>query len=230
MSDSRPALAVVEPPLIEPPLREPLRENRNTRIARGVIRQRVHESIAVKQDLLADALVDSLARLSDRVIHSLRGGGKVVFFGNGGSAADASHLAAEFVGRFAFDRDPMPALSLSDNISAVTAIGNDYAYDLTFARQVRAFGSLGDVAIALSTSGSSPNVLNAMRVARERGMFTAAFTGARGAAMAGLADLAVVVPSPSTARIQEAYMLYAHIMCELVEQELFGQAQSPRYP
>jgi D-sedoheptulose 7-phosphate isomerase len=224
MSDNRPALAVVEPPLIQSPLVDPLRENRNTRIARGVIRQRVHESIAVKRDLLADALVDSLARLSDRVISSLRGGGKVIFFGNGGSAADATHLAAEFVGRFAFDRDPMPALSLSDNVSAVTAIGNDYAYDLTFARQLRAFGSLGDVAIALSTSGSSPNVLNAMRVARERGMFTAAFTGVKGAEMASLADLALMVPSPSTARIQEGYMLYAHIMCELVEQELFGRA------
>jgi D-sedoheptulose 7-phosphate isomerase len=224
MSDNRPALAVVEPPLIQSPLVEPLRENRSTRIARGVIRQRVHESIAVKRDLLADALVDSLARLSDRVIFSLRGGGKVIFFGNGGSAADATHLAAEFVGRFAFDRDPMPALSLSDNVSAITAIGNDYAYDLTFARQLRAFGSLGDVAIALSTSGSSPNVLNAMRVARERGMFTAAFTGVKGAEMASLADLALMVPSPSTARIQEGYMLYAHIMCELVEQELFGRA------
>jgi D-sedoheptulose 7-phosphate isomerase len=224
MSDNRPALAVVEPPLIQSPLVEPLHENRTTRIARGVIRQRVHESIAVKRDLLADALVDSLARLSDQVIFSLRGGGKVIFFGNGGSAADATHLAAEFVGRFAFDRDPMPALSLSDNVSAITAIGNDYAYDLTFARQLRAFGSLGDVAIALSTSGSSPNVLNAMRVARERGMFTAAFTGVKGAEMASLADLALMVPSPSTARIQEGYMLYAHIMCELVEQELFGRA------
>jgi D-sedoheptulose 7-phosphate isomerase len=226
MSDSRPALTVVEPPLVEPPLFE----NLDTLVARGVIRQRVHESIAVKRDLLADTLVDSLARLSDRVIDSVRAGGKVILFGNGGSAADATHLAAEFVGRFAFDRDPMPALSLSDNVSAMTAIGNDYAYDMTFARQLRAFGSLGDVAIALSTSGSSPNVLNAMRVARERGLFTAAFTGAKGTEMANLADLALVVPSRSTARIQEGYMLYAHIMCELVEQELFGPALLPRYP
>lgn len=226
MSDSRPALTVVEAPLVEPPLFE----NRDTLVARGVIRQRVYESIAVKRDLLADTLVDSLARLSDRVIESVRAGGKVILFGNGGSAADATHLAAEFVGRFAFDRDPMPALSLSDNVSAMTAIGNDYAYDLTFARQLRAFGSRGDIAIALSTSGSSPNVLNAMRVARERGLFTAAFTGAKGTEMAGLADLALVVPSRSTARIQEGYMLYAHIMCELVEQELFGQALLPLYP
>jgi D-sedoheptulose 7-phosphate isomerase len=191
-------------------------------LARGLIRLRVEESIEVKQQLLADSLVQSLAQLAERIVDSLRDGGKVLLFGNGGSAADATHLAAEFVGRFAFDRDPMPALSLSDNVSSVTAIGNDYAYDLTFARQIKAFGSAGDVAIGLSTSGSSPNVLSAMRVAREHGLFVAAFTGARGAEMADLADLAVMVPSPSTARIQEGYMLYAHIMCELVEQEMFG--------
>jgi D-sedoheptulose 7-phosphate isomerase len=236
MSDNRPALIVVEPLPVEAPLvalqrvDSPSVETRDYRLAHGVIRDRVHESIAVKRNLLADALVDALARLSEQVIDSLRQGGKLILFGNGGSAADATHLAAEFVGRFAFDRDPMPALSLSDNVSSVTAIGNDYAYDLTFARQVRAFGSLGDVAIALSTSGSSPNVLNAMRVARELGMFTAAFTGAKGLEMAALADLALVVPSRSTARIQEGYMLYAHIMCELVEHEMFGQASSHRYP
>jgi D-sedoheptulose 7-phosphate isomerase len=182
----------------------------------------VRESIAVKNDLLADPLVDSLARLADQVVYSLREGGKVILFGNGGSAADATHLAAEFVGRFAFDRAPMPALSLSDNGSTMTAIGNDYAYNLTFARQLKAFGSPGDVAIALSTSGSSPNVLSAMRAAREQNMFTAAFTGTKGVELASLADLPVVIPSPSTARIQEGYMLYAHIMCELVEQEMFG--------
>jgi D-sedoheptulose 7-phosphate isomerase len=189
-----------------------------------MIRRRVRESIAVKKDLLEDGLVDSLARLADQVVQSLRGGGKVILFGNGGSAADATHLAAEFVGRFAFDRDPMPALSLSDNASSVTAIGNDYAYDLTFARQIRAFGAAGDVAIALSTSGVSKNVLGAMRAARSRGLFVAAFTGSNGNEMADLADLALMVPSAATARIQEGYMLYAHIMCELVEREMFPRA------
>ena len=216
MSDNRAALAVV-------PL--PDTEEADGQFVRGVIRQRVHESIAVKRSLLGSALVDAIARLSDRVVESVRAGGKVILFGNGGSAADATHLAAEFVGRFAFDREPMPALSLSDNVSAVTAIGNDYAYNLTFARQLNALGSPQDVAIGLSTSGGSPNVLSAMRASREKGIFTAAFTGAKGAEMAALADLAVVIPSATTARIQEGYMLCAHIMCEVVEQTLFGAAQ-----
>lgn len=216
MSDNAAALAVVPAPDAHGEV---------VAFARGVVRQRVHESIAVKRSLLGAALVDAIVGLSNQIVESMRAGGKVILFGNGGSAADATHLAAEFVGRFAFDRDPMPALSLSDNVSAVTAIGNDYAYDLTFARQIKALGSPNDVAIGLSTSGSSPNVLNAMRAAREKQIFTAAFTGAKGADMAALADLAVVIPSPSTARIQEGYMLCAHIMCEVVEQTLFGVAR-----
>jgi D-sedoheptulose 7-phosphate isomerase len=217
MSDNRSALAVVALPEVD--------EAAAAAFVRGVVRQRVNESIAVKRSLLGAALVDSIVRLSDQVVESIRAGGKVLLFGNGGSAADATHLAAEFVGRFAFDRAPMPALSLSDNMSAVTAIGNDYAYDVTFARQITALGSPNDVAIGLSTSGSSPNVLNAMRAAREQGIFTAAFTGAKGADMAALADLAVVIPSATTARIQEGYMLCAHIMCEVVEQTMFGVAR-----
>ena len=212
MSDNTVELGVVAQPFFE---------RADHRFKRSVIRRRVKESIAVKSQLLGEGLVNSLARLADQVIDSVRDGGKVILFGNGGSAADATHLAAEFVGRFAFDRDPMPALSLSDNGSTMTAIGNDYDYKLTFARQLKAFGSPGDVAIALSTSGSSPNVLSAMHAAREREMFTAEFTGDKGLELARLADLAVVIPSLSTARIQEGYMLYAHIMCELVEQELF---------
>lgn len=213
MSDKRAALAVESPVDVV---------DSHRHFVNGIITRRVQESIAVKQSLLGPALVDAVARLCDEVVDSVRAGGKVILFGNGGSAADATHIAAEFVGRFAFDRDPMPALSLSDNVSALTAIGNDYAYDLTFARQLRALGSAGDIAIGLSTSGSSPNVLNALRVAREKQMFSAAFTGAKGAEMAALADLAVMIPSAATARIQEGYMLSAHIICEVVEQTLFG--------
>ena len=217
MTSNRAALAVVSAPDVG---KSPVD------LARSVMQQRVHESIALKRSLLGAALVDAIARLSDEIVNAIRADRKVILFGNGGSAADATHIAAEFVGRFAFDRDPMPALSLSDNVSAMTAIGNDYAYDLTFARQLSALGSPGDVAIGLSTSGSSPNVLSALRVAREKQMVTAAFTGAKGAEMAALADVVVVIPSASTARIQEGYMLCAHITCEVVEQTLFGSTYS----
>jgi D-sedoheptulose 7-phosphate isomerase len=220
MSDNVAALAV---------LPEPEQETVDYAFARAMIRRRVRESISLKRDLLADELVQSLAILCDHVVKCVRDGGKILLFGNGGSAADATHLAAEFVGRFALDRAPMPALSLSDNVSSVTAIGNDYAYELTFARQVTAFGCEGDVAIALSTSGSSRNVLLGIEAARDRGMLTIAFTGSKGEELASLADVALVVPSHSTARIQEGYMLYAHIMCELVEQELFGRAAASSY-
>jgi D-sedoheptulose 7-phosphate isomerase len=186
------------------------------------IRDRVRESITLKQSLLDDALVASLAEVADMIIDSARAGGKVVLFGNGGSAADATHLAAEFVGRFKFNRDPLPALSLSDNGSSVTAIGNDYSYDVTFSRQLKALGQAGDVAIGISTSGSSPNVVEALRTAQEVGMQTVSFTGARGFKMAAFSDISIMIPSLDTARVQEGYMLYAHIMCELVEREIFG--------
>lgn len=213
MSDNRAQLLVVAPPL---------HESRTAHLFEDTIRCRVEESIALSRELLDDHAVEALAYLAERVVGSLREGGKVILFGNGGSAADATHLAAEFVGRFAFDRAPMPALSLSDNVSAVTAIGNDYSYALTFERQLRAFGSPGDVAIGMSTSGSSPNVLSGIHAARDIGMFTAALTGAKGSELACLVDLALVVPSHSTARIQEGHMLYGHIMCELVEREMFA--------
>ena len=190
--------------------------------AHTAIRQRVRENIALKEVMLGDVFVEPLARLAAQVSTSARAGGKVVLFGNGGSAADATHVAAEFVGRFAFDREPMPALALSDNLSVVTAIANDYGYELTFARQLHALCHTGDVAIALSTSGSSANVLEGVRAARDKGAFTAAFTGANGSQLSALTDLSIMIPSEVTARIQEGYMLFAHIMCELVEQELFG--------
>jgi D-sedoheptulose 7-phosphate isomerase len=196
---------------------------------RCVIRHRVLESIALKRALLAPKFVEPLSGLADRIVSSARSGGKTILFGNGGSAADATHVAAEFVGRFAFDREPLPALSLSDNMSAVTAIANDYAYELSFARQMTALGRAGDVAIALSTSGSSANVLEALKAARARGIFTAAFTGAKGTQIASLADLPIMIPSAVTARVQEGYMLLAHIVCELVEEELFGaQRRQPQ--
>ncbi len=165
------------------------------------------------------AEVEAFARL---LWDGCRDGHRVLTFGNGGSAADAMHLAAELVGRFQMDRDPLAALSLGDNVSSLTAIGNDYAYDQTFARQVRGLARAGDVLVGLSTSGRSANVLEAVRAAGAMDVRTVGFTGAGGGELASLAELCVRVPSDSTARIQEGYMLLCHTACELVERALFG--------
>jgi D-sedoheptulose 7-phosphate isomerase len=186
------------------------------------VRSAIAASVAVKEALLRDPFPAQTARVASVMTESLRAGGKVLFCGNGGSAADAMHLAAELVGRFQLDRAPLPALSLSDNVSSVTAIGNDYSYDQTFARQLRGLASAGDVLVALSTSGSSANVLEAVRAAASLDVRTVAFTGAGGGELAGLAELCVRIPSDSTARVQEGYMLLCHTACELVERALFG--------
>jgi D-sedoheptulose 7-phosphate isomerase len=186
------------------------------------IRDSLAASIAVKQALLESDALDAAERAAEVMTASLRGGGKVLFCGNGGSAADATHLAAELVGRFQLERSPLPALSLADNVSSLTAIGNDYAFDQVFARQVRALAAPGDTLVALSTSGGSPNVLEAVRAASERDVRTIAYTGAGGGELAGLAEVCVRIPSDDTARIQEAYMLLCHGACEVVERALFG--------
>jgi len=188
-----------------------------------VIRRRFEASIAAKRAVLdAPEHVATIGAIADALVESYRAGGKAVFCGNGGSAADATHLAAELVGRFVLERPPLPALSLSDNGSSVTAIGNDYAYDQVFARQLRGLGREGDVLVALSTSGGSANVLEAVEAARELGITTVAMTGQKGTGLAGACDLALVVPSSETARVQEVTMLAAHTVCELVESALFA--------
>jgi D-sedoheptulose 7-phosphate isomerase len=187
----------------------------------GLVRRRIEESIAVKQRLLEGSLTDETVQLAAVATASLRTGGKLLMFGNGGSAADATHMAAEFVGRFTYDRAPLPAMSLTENAASLTAIGNDYTYDEIFARQIRAFGQAGDVAIAITTSGASRNVVSALQVAGEMGMRTAALTGNRGGPVAGVAELCLEMPSGTTARVQECYLLVAHIVCELVERALF---------
>jgi len=187
----------------------------------ALARQRVQESIEAKQRLLDGSLTDDAVRLADVASASLRAGGKLLIFGNGGSAADATHMAAEFVGRFGYDRGPMAAMSLTENTASVTAIGNDYTYDEIFARQIRAFGQAGDLAIAITTSGSSRNVVAALEVANEIGLRTAALTGNRGGPIAAVAEMCLGMPSGNTARVQECYLLIAHIVCELVERALF---------
>jgi D-sedoheptulose 7-phosphate isomerase len=181
-------------------------------------------SIFTKQSMLSNSdLVTTIAKVSEILVASLRQGNKVVLFGNGGSAADAQHIAAEFVGRFAFDRPALPALAFSVNTSCVTAIGNDYGFDQVFSRQVEALARAGDVAIGISTSGNSPNVLNALLAARKMGLRTIGLTGAGGGALAKSAEFCICVPSKETPRIQECHILIGHIISELVEREIFHE-------
>ncbi|MCS6990991.1 MAG: D-sedoheptulose 7-phosphate isomerase [Chitinophagales bacterium] len=189
----------------------------------GQIRKIFESSVLVKQQVLADAsLLDRVRQVAEAIVHCYRKGGKVLFCGNGGSAADAQHLAAELSGRFYSDRDPLDAEALHVNTSYLTAVGNDYGYDQVFSRLVKARGRSGDVLIALSTSGNSANVIRALEEARRLGLLTVGMTGATGGRMASLCDILLNVPSTDTPRIQEVHMLMGHIICQLVEAELFA--------
>lgn len=167
-----------------------------------------------------DALGGQVEQAADAWMDALRKGGKVIFCGNGGSAADAQHLAAELMGRFLFDRDPLPALSLTVDTSALTAIGNDYGYENVFSRQLRGIGRPGDVLVGLSTSGNSANVVKAFEAAREMGIVTIGLTGEGGGKMAALSDVLVAVPHKQTNHIQEAHITLGHLICALVETTL----------
>jgi D-sedoheptulose 7-phosphate isomerase len=196
----------------------------------ALIRERFAASAAVKRALAADEHVAFTAALAGLLADRLRDGGHVLLCGNGGSAGDASHLAAELVGRFRFDRPALPAIALADNVPALTCVANDYGYDEVFARGVRAHGRAGDVLVALSTSGSSPSVLRAVEAARELGLHTAGLTGASGGELAELVDLCLRAPSDDVPRIQEAHVLVGHTVCELVEERLFGAAATVGRP
>ena len=184
----------------------------------------IEASIATKQSLLRSTdVVLAVAKVSEVLVNALKQGNKALLFGNGGSAADAQHIAAELVGRFAFDRPALPALALSVNSSCVTAIGNDYGFDRVFSRQLEALARPGDVAIGISTSGNSSNVLNAMSTARKMGLHTIALTGGTGGNLQGSVDHCICVPSNETPRIQECHILIGHIIAELVEREIFHE-------
>jgi len=177
-------------------------------------------SIAAKRGLIS-GMMPALERAGALLLDAYRAGRKAIFFGNGGSAADAQHMAAEMEGRFAFDRRPLPALALHANVSTLTAVANDYAYEQVFARTLRAHAVPGDVAVAITTSGTSKNVLAAARLKDELGIKVIAFTGVNGAALALHADVVIAVPSNETPRIQEAHIFAGHLLCEWVEQQLF---------
>lgn len=188
-----------------------------------LIQRRLEDSLRIKQEMLQSECVQASAATAAAMIKALRAGGKVLFFGNGGSSMDAGHLAAELAGRFYRDRPGLPGISLCDGTAAVTAIANDYAYDDVFARQVRALGRPGDVVVGLTTSGNSRNVVEALAAAREAGLVTVALTGQSGGKVAGIADICIQVPTNDTPRVQEACMHLGHSICEIVEQELFPE-------
>jgi D-sedoheptulose 7-phosphate isomerase len=178
--------------------------------------RRVFDALCADQALRA-----AVARAAELCVSCLRAGGKVLFAGNGGSAADAQHMAGEFVSRFAFDRPGLAAVALTTDTSILTAIGNDYGYELLFARQVQALGRAGDVFVAYSTSGRSPNILRALEAARAAGVTAVGMTGNRGGPMADLCDLLLAVPSADTPKIQEVHLVLGHILCGLVERAMF---------
>lgn len=181
------------------------------------------ESAEVKRRFVREH-TDRIVQVAQLLAGAFREGRKVLLFGNGGSATDASHIAAELVGRYHRDRAPLPAIALATDMAALTCIANDYDYAEIFARQVRAHGHKGDIAIAISTSGNSPNVLKGVEAARAAGLVTVGWTGGTGGKLAKLVDYPFVVPSTVTARIQESHITLGHVLCELIEEGLFAQA------
>jgi D-sedoheptulose 7-phosphate isomerase len=181
-----------------------------------ILRSNIERSLEVHSRFMETCL-PALNAAADALISAYRAGHKALFFGNGGSAADAQHLAAEFLGRYLREREPLPALALHANSSALTAIANDYGYEYVFARQLQALAVRGDVAVGITTSGNSPNVIEAMACARRLGLVTIALTGSSGGRLRGMVDILIAVPSEDTPRIQECHILAGHALCDAVE-------------
>ncbi|MDR6564793.1 MULTISPECIES: D-sedoheptulose 7-phosphate isomerase [unclassified Arcicella] len=190
----------------------------------NLIKSQIEGSISTKQALLSDAqltgLIDEVASV---VVAAYKSGNKTILAGNGGSAADAQHIAGEFVSRFYFDRPGLASIALTTDTSVLTAIGNDYGYEKLFSRQVQAQGKPGDIFIGISTSGNSPNVIKALETCKEMGIISIGLTGEKGGAMADLCDYCIKVPSNETPRIQEVHILIGHIICCIVEEEIFAE-------
>ncbi len=188
----------------------------------ALVVKQIEDSIALKRDLATQA--DIIIRIASQLTEAFRRGNKVLLFGNGGSAADAEHIACELAGKFYLRRDPLPAIALSANTSSLTAIANDFGYEEVFSRQLRGLLARGDVVVGISTSGSSPNVVAAIEEANRNGAITVAFTGEEGT-LQQIAQYALSIPSTDTPRIQEAHITAGHIICYLVERNLFGTNQ-----
>ena len=186
------------------------------------IKDIISASISVKQAILSDQqMLQTVQACIDVITAAFKNGNKVLFCGNGGSAADAQHLAAEFSGRFYIDREALPSEALHCNSSYLTAVGNDYGYDVVYSRIIQGIGKAGDVLVGLSTSGNSSNIIRAFESAKQKGMITIGFTGATGGKIKELSDYLINVPSVDTPRIQESHILLGHIICQLVEENIF---------
>lgn len=197
---------------------------RTPKNSKAAVTRQIRESASLCVDMAGQA--GTIIQIAEQMTRAFRQGKKVLLFGNGGSAADAEHIACELAGKFTLFRDPLPAIALTTNTSSLTAIGNDFGYEEVFARQLRGLVSKGDVVIGLSTSGASANVIRAIEEATQHGAVTVAFTGAKGK-LKESAQHVLSIPSTDTPRIQEAHMLAGHIICGLVEKSLFGKAESP---
>lgn len=191
------------------------------------VKDQVRKSYETKQSIYNnDALIDNIVYIAKKCVALYRTDKKTILAGNGGSAADAQHIAAELVGRYGFDRPSIPSLALTTDTSNLTAIGNDYGYDQVFSRQLEGMGKAGDIFIGISTSGNSLNIIKAFESAKKKNIYTVAFVGRDGGKMAQIADASIIVPSVSTPRIQESHILIGHILCDIIEKEIFGNGVS----
>ncbi|MBP1934766.1 D-sedoheptulose 7-phosphate isomerase [Ammoniphilus resinae] len=191
---------------------------------KNYIKEHIQKSIEIKQAILRDDyLIQLIGEISNKAVNVYKSNNKILLAGNGGSAADAQHIAGEFVSRFYFDRPGLPAMALTTDSSVMTAIGNDYGYENLFSRQVQANGVEGDMFLGISTSGNSPNVIKALEECKKIGIITVGLTGITGGEMGELCDYCIKVPSMETPRIQESHILVGHIICSIVEKEIFGR-------
>lgn len=194
---------------------------------KNYIKNQIKLSFETKQAIYEnEELLNKIEEVSRLCVELYKGDKKTILAGNGGSAADAQHIAAEIVGRYGFDRPSLPSLALTTDTSALTAIGNDYGYDKVFSRQLEGMGQKGDIFIGISTSGNSQNLINAFEVAKKKNILSVALVGKDGGKMAEIADISLIVPSDSTPRIQESHILIGHIICDIIEKEIFGDGVS----
>ncbi len=194
---------------------------------KAYIKDQIKQSYETKQAIYEnDVLLDKIVEVAQKCVALYKTDKKTILAGNGGSAADAQHIAAELVGRYGFDRPSIPSLALTTDTSNLTAIGNDYGYDQVFSRQLEGMGQEGDIFIGISTSGNSVNIIKAFESAKKKNIFTVALVGRDGGLMAQMADIALVVPSDATPRIQESHILIGHILCDIIEKEIFGNGVS----